>query len=179
MARAWKGRISVTRIAAAYRVQPMWVEMSDGHRQLSPAATAALDGFTDTEARVLSVLTAHRIFVDGGPGALLGVLRCFGRSPRDATRARRQRRERSRMSDADRQAFSAMRDQVDRMTGRTKPTDPLSALCSDLTKQAGLTPSEIVRVLDATGLEPMGVDREAARQRVEKRVRRQDARAPA
>jgi len=39
-------------------------------------------------------------------------------------------------------------------------------------RDVGIGPTEIVRVLDATGLEPFGTDAEAARQRVNKRIRR-------
>jgi hypothetical protein len=59
--------------------------------------------------------------------------------------------------------------------GGTRPVDPLSPLCAEL-RAKGMTPTEIVELLDRLGFERVGVSRDGARGRVKERIERWNAR---
>jgi hypothetical protein len=127
----------------------------------------AIAALSRLELAVVQVLLAHAIVGRVAPG--LG--RRFYTHLARLLRRRKRRRERARMQPQERARDERLLRALRKRVGATRPIDPPAPLCTDLA-DVGLTPSRIVALLESLGIERAGVDAEAARKRVDERVRR-------
>lgn len=122
----------------------------------------ALDQLGEHEAAVIETLRLYPSLVDAQQGK---------RSPR---RSRQIRTLLARPLNGDqRRSLEASRRREHLITGHTRPYDPLTVLCAAL-HEDGLSATQIVDLLDATGIERRPAA--GARERVERRIAR--AKAP-
>ena len=175
MLEAEKGRISDILVNAYKALHNPWACVSvtsrARHYRLRPEAEDALNALPDDEALLCSSL----------PLGILAVLRSYGRPKTEKSR-KRFRRMLRRAPETQRDAFKRLRSAADALTGSTRPIKPVSLLCFALREHAGLTDTEIARLLDTAGIEPIETDEDGfgldeARMRIRERIKRARMRA--
>jgi hypothetical protein len=151
--------------------------LSEARRAFEPSGTAlsfkttaayevALDALDDREVEALMLLQARAM-----GGAYERAMRKLAKQ----LRRRTFRRAVANGSSADRRNTGRLKDWLADHLGGTRPVEARSPLCAALGR-AGVTPTDIVELLDRLGVERMGVSREGARALVKERIARQNAR---